>query len=215
VDTKEGHPVGYSRIRSVALSSAVIIVGGFLAVRASPDCQRYVTVPVRNRVSKATAMAWAEWRIAHPNWKPNPKVQRPKYVMTRKETVEKVEFACSVPTDPQYLNLLFAPADFNFLPLPPIIALPPMEATQIKIPAPTPPDVVEVPTEVATDEWPPLVPYLPPIVESGGGSPIFPILPIVPPPIVGTVPEPSSLVLAAIGLLPALLLLRARRRREA
>jgi hypothetical protein len=214
---KEGHPVGYSRIRSVALNSAVIIAGLIVAVRASPDCQRfvhtYVTVPVRNRVSKATAKVWAEWRIAHPTWKPNPKVQRPKYVMTRKETVEKVEFACSMPTDPQSLDMLLTPADFY--PPPPFMNLPPMEATKIDIPAPTPPDVIEVPTEVATEEWPPLVPYVPTIVEGGGGPPVFPVLPIVPPPVLGVVPEPSSLLLVATGLASMGLLLRVQRRAKA
>jgi PEP-CTERM motif-containing protein len=207
--------VGYSRIRSFTITSTVIIAGGFLAVRASPDCVRfvhtYITVPVRNRVSKATAKAWAEWRIAHPDWKPNPKVQRPKYVMTRKEAIEKVEFACSMPTEPQYLDLLLAPEDLS--PPPPFIELPPMEATQITIPAPTPPDVIEAPPEVATEEWPPLVPYVPPIVESGGASPVFPVLPVVPPPIVGAVPEPSSLVLVAIGLASTWLLAGTRLRR--
>jgi hypothetical protein len=58
---------------------------GIVAVRASATCERfvrtYVTKPVRNRLSKSTAEAWAAWRVAHPNWRPNPNVHRPKYVM--------------------------------------------------------------------------------------------------------------------------------------
>jgi hypothetical protein len=133
--------------------------------------------------------------------------------MTRKETVEKVEFACSMPTDPQSLDMLLTPADFY--PPPPFMNLPPMEATKIDIPAPTPPDVIEVPTEVATEEWPPLVPYVPTIVEGGGGPPVFPVLPIVPPPVLGVVPEPSSLLLVATGLASMGLLLRVQRRAKA
>ena len=32
--------------------------------------------------------------MKHPNWKPNPNVHRPKYVMNREEAVQKVDFAC-------------------------------------------------------------------------------------------------------------------------
>lgn len=205
--------MGFSGIRSVALNSAVFVVAGLAAVSAAPNCERfihsYVTVPVRNRVSKATAEAWAKWRVAHPDWKPNPNVQRPKYVMTRKETVEKIEFACSLPTEPLYLDMLFTPADFNAPP--PIFAFPPMEATQVTIPAPTPLEVSEFPTEIVRTEWPPLIPYVPPIEE--GGSTSFPTLPVVTPPVVLPTPEPPSLVLVALGLASISLAARARSRR--
>src|SRR5665213_3571413 len=90
---------------------------GVIAVHASATCERfvrtYVTKPVRNRVSQTTADAWAAWRVAHPNWKPKPNVHRPKYVMTREEAVQKVNFACTVATIPSDLDLLFTPADFD------------------------------------------------------------------------------------------------------
>lgn len=202
--------MGHSRIRGFSLTSAVIIAAGFVAVRAAPDCARfvhsYITVPVRNRVSKVTAEAWAKWRIGHPDWKPNPNVQRPKYKLTRKETIEKIEFACSMPTEPTQLDLLFSPADFNAPP--PIIMFPPMpmEATQVTFPAPKPPAV-----EVAETEWPPMIPYVPPIIQ--GGGPPYLVVPLIAPPGAAPTPEPPSLFLAALGGLPALLLLSGRRRR--
>jgi hypothetical protein len=212
---KEGHPVGYSRIQEVLLTSAVFVAGGMALVHASPNCERfvhsYVTVPVRNRVSKATAEAWAKWRVAHPDWKPNPAVQRPKYIMTRKESVEKVEFACSMPTEPLNLDLLFTPADFNAPP--PVFTLPtPLGASQITIPAPMLPAVAEAPIEIAQTVWPPLVPYVPPIVESGGNN-SFPVLPVVTPPVILPTPEPPSFVLVALGLTTISLAVRARSRR--
>jgi hypothetical protein len=100
-----------SRIRIQIVALAFILLpaaAGILAVRASATCERfvrtYVTKPVRNRVGKQTADAWAKWRIAHPNWKPNPNLRRPKYVMTREEAVEKVAFACSVPETPTAID---------------------------------------------------------------------------------------------------------------
>jgi len=210
--------MGWSRIQAVSLTMLLPIAGVVVVGRASPNCVRfvhsYVTVPVRNRVSKATAEAWAKWRVAHPNWKPNPNVQRPKYIMTRKEAVDKVAFACSVPTEPSYLNMLFTPADFNVPP--PVVEPPPMESTQVSLAPPTPPPVAEVPTEIVTqDEWPPLVPFVPPVLESGvtpAGAPVFPVLPPFVPP-VGVTPEPSTLVLVALGIAPLALLASAKSRR--
>jgi hypothetical protein len=207
--------MGHSRIRGFSLTSAIVIAAGFIAVQAAPDCARfvhsYVTVPVRNRVSKVTAEAWEKWRVGHPDWKPSPNVQRPKYKLTRKETMEKIEFACSLPTEPMRLDLLFSPADFNAPP--PIIMFPPppMEATQIAFPAPMPPAVSETPNEIAQTEWPPMIPYVPSIVE--GGSPVFPVLPAIAPPGVAPVPEPPSLVLVALGLASISFVTAARSRR--
>lgn len=166
---------------------------GVLAVHASPTCERlvrtYVTRPVRNQLTKATANAWAAWRIAHPNWKPNPNLQRPKYVMTREEAVQKVAFACSVTTEPSNLDLFFTPADLQ---PPPLANLPPME-TQISFPADTPPEVAEV-------------------------TPVL-VLPVVPPnfPLVSgaLVPEPSSLLMVLSGAGFLCLLLSAATRRTA
>jgi hypothetical protein len=154
---------------------------GVVAVHASATCERfvrtYVTKPVRNRVSKTTADAWTAWRIAHPNWKPNPKNHRPKYLMTRNEAVQKVNFACSVPLESTGLDLFFTPADFDAPP--PIVDLHAMDTTQITFPSPIPPEVAEItPSEV------PLLPLIPP------EAPVIP----------GTVPEPASLLLVGSGV---------------
>jgi hypothetical protein len=138
------------RIRIQAAALAFILLPaavGVVAIRASATCERfvrtYVTTPVRNRVSKTTAEAWAQWRIGHPNWKANPKLHRPKYVMTRKEAVEKVEFACSAPLIDMSTDGLFAEADVP----PPIVNFPPMESTQITFPSEIPPEVAELTPE--------------------------------------------------------------------
>src|SRR5450631_2459925 len=182
-----------SRTR-VRIQAAVIVfillpaAVGVLAVHASATCERfvrtYITKPVRNRVSKTTADAWAKWRVAHPNWKPNPNTHRPKYVMTKDESVDKVEFACSVPIIPSTLDPLFAKIDLDVPP--PIINFPPMESTQITFPDEIPPQVAELTPE---DSWPLLGPFVPPIL---GGPPTLTSVPQVPesPPVTGDVPEP-------------------------
>ncbi|MDR3744526.1 MAG: PEP-CTERM sorting domain-containing protein [Acidobacteriaceae bacterium] len=129
----------YPQVFALALILVPATVG-MVAVRASATCQRYVrnyiTTPVRNRVSKVTTAAWAEWRASHPVWKPSPAVQRPKYVMTRKEAVQKVNFACEIDTFPLDIDLTLTP--------PPPVDLPILTATQINFPEPTPPVVAEV-----------------------------------------------------------------------
>jgi hypothetical protein len=147
---------------------------GVLAIHASAACERfvktYVTRPIQNRVSKQTADAWAAWRTAHPNWKANPKNHRPKYVMTREESVKKVDFACAVETDPTSLDLQLEPET-------PQISMPVM-TTELKLPPPAAPTLTELAelTPIAT--------------------PLFAV-PEVPVP--GPVPEPGSLVLTLSG----------------
>jgi hypothetical protein len=186
---------------------------GVVAVNASATCERfvrtYVTKPVRNRVSKTTAQAWAEWRISHPNWKPNPSLHRPKYVMNRDEAVQKVDFACVVPLIDTSTDGLFAEAEVP----PPIINFGPMNSTQITFPPEIPPEVAEL---MPQDEWPPLAPYVPPILAgppTSGGSPVFPIVPPVVTPPAGTTAEPGSLLLVATGLVGLFLMLAAKIRR--
>jgi hypothetical protein len=192
-----------TRIRIQAAVVVFILLpaaAGVLAVHASATCERfvrtYITKPVRNRVSKTTADAWTKWRVAHPNWKPNPNIHRPKYLMTKDESVQKVDFSCTVPIIPSTIDLLFSKVDLDVPP--PIINFPPKESTQITFPDELPPEVAELTPE---DSWPPLGPFVPPIL---GGPPTttnVPLVPLVPPENpVGDTPEPSSLLLAGTGL---------------
>jgi hypothetical protein len=181
-------------------------VAGVVAVNASATCERfvrtYVTKPVRNRLSKTTAQAWATWRVAHPNWKPNPRLHRPKYVMTKQEAVQKVDFACAVPVIPDANNELLSVAD-----VPPMVTFHPMDATQITFPDEVPPEVAEITPQ---EQWPTLSPFVPPIV---GGAPVFPLVPHEPSTVsAGPVSEPASLLLVATGLAGMCLLLAARMR---
>jgi hypothetical protein len=150
-----------TRIQTAVLAFILLPAAvGVLAVHASQTCERYVRTyvskPVRNKVKKATLAAWDKWRAEHPNWKPNPKVQRPKYTMTQEEAVNKLEFACAIPTDPANLDdLLFTPADFEAPPE--FVYIPPTEGTQIGFPDEVPPEVAEIPPG-ATE---PIAPYVP------------------------------------------------------
>jgi hypothetical protein len=155
-----------------------------------------VTVPVRNRVSKATALAWAKWRVEHPNWKPKPGVTRPKYTMSRKEQLEKVAFACEAPTVPSQTDMLFTPADFG--PAPPVLNLTPMETTQVTFPDLIPPVVMESPPFATVPDIPSgpgifIPPYIPPVFVGP-----LPKVPLTPP--IGPVPEPPSFFLVVLGM---------------
>lgn len=170
-----------SRIRlQVAVLVFILIPAsaGVLAVHASATCERfvrtYVTRPVRNRLSKETADAWAAWRIAHPNWKANPNHRRPRYLLTREEAVHKVDLACNVDTNPVALDLLLTPTEVE--PPPVEMSLPPM-TTELRLPNPGVPQV----TELAE------------LVQPAVFGPLSVVVP-------GPVPEPESLVLALTGV---------------
>jgi len=186
--------MGQTRMQVTVFILLLFAATGVVAVHASPTCERfvrnYVTKPVRNRVSKATDLAWAQWRIAHPNWKPNPNAHRPKYVMTREETIDKVAFACEAPTVPRTTDMFFTPADFS---PPPVVALPPMQATQIAFPDVTPPEVAEIPPALPAGTPPGIYipPFIPPVFGGAGLAPPF------------LTPEPSSFVLVDLGLAAA------------
>ena len=194
--------MGHTRIQVVALAALFSAGIGVMAVQTSPTCQRfvrtYVTVPVRNRVSKATALAWAKWRVEHPNWKPKPGVTRPKYLMSRKEQLEKVGFACEAPTIPSTVDVLFPPADG--VP-PPVVDLTPMETTEVTFPDLIPPVVMESPPFAGT---PPDVPsgpgiFIPPYIPPVFTGPL-PKVPISPPPPPTPVPEAPSFFLVLLGM---------------
>jgi hypothetical protein len=195
-----------ARVSGAAILVMIVLLalgGSGIAIYASPTCQRFVrtfvTVPVRNRVSKKTVEAWAKWRVGHPNWKPNPAVQRPKYVMSRKEALEKVTFACEVPNVPGTLDMGLPPIDLGDLPplggltpvvgappdlgLPPASALPPVETAELTYPGLIPPESVQAP------------PFEAPGAPGGGGGgvPGFFIPPApLPPPYTGETPGTST-----------------------
>jgi hypothetical protein len=247
--------MGHTRMRSAAWALLSLPAGAafFLLLPASarvlaaetlPVCERlvrtYVMVPVRNRVKKSTAEAWAQWRIGHPEWKPNPKIQRPKYVMTREEALRKVEFACNVPTVPSTTDLFFNPADFP-PPLaggppifggPPGMEGPPIETTDVLFPDLIPPVPIDTPPVTEIPELPGspdtgtlIPPFFPPVFGGGpggggpgGGPPVSsvpggpgsPGAPVTPPIVV--TPEPPSFLLVALGI-PASWLFWKRRAR--
>jgi hypothetical protein len=186
-------------------------VAGVVAIKASATCERfvrtYVTKPVRNRLSRTTAQAWAAWRVAHPDWKPNPKLHRPKYVMTKQEAVQKVDFACTVPLTPSAYNDLLSDAD-----VPPVVNFRPMDASQITFPDEVPPEVAEITPQEQLATLSPLVPTILGSSITPGGIPVFPIVPLEPTPVGGPVSEPGSLLLVATGLGGICLLLAARMR---
>jgi hypothetical protein len=223
---KAGVRMGHARIRRTALSLLVFAAGSScivtVAAATSPTCQRFVETqvlaPVRNKVSKTTAAAWAKWRVGHPNWKPNPKVQRPKYVMTHKEAMEKVDFACEVPPAPPSLTDAMFPPE-NTGDMPPVVdtAVPPMtETAQLTIPDLVPPEAYQAPPVSANDtnnaqNWyvpgfmAPVWGGAPPVGGGHSGGTTTSTTPVVTPPAatpvaVAVTPEPASWILAASGM---------------
>jgi hypothetical protein len=201
-------------IPSIVLGAVLLTLGiGAVAVHASPACQRlvqtYVTVPVRNRVSKATAMAWAKWRAGHPNWKPNPKIQRPRYVMTTQEAMDKVDFTCDTPAIPFNDGSVLTPRTLaDFLPI-----------VDLAMSGPTPafPDGIAAEAVAApagdggpypvAGLWPFPSFSIPPVPGSVPPSAGAPPSPSSPPiissesvPIADATPEPPSLLLVASGI---------------
>ncbi|HWB31954.1 MAG TPA: hypothetical protein VG714_02155 [Acidobacteriaceae bacterium] len=176
------------RSNRIRLQIAVLIfillpaATGVIAVHASATCERfvrtYVTKPVKNHVSQATLAAWAAWREAHPDWKPNPDVHRPKYVMTREEQVKKVDFACEVPEIPQTTRLFVKTASVD--PPPAMVDFPHM--TQETMP--------QLPQLAEVTPWPPVAAFVPPVSTPSVSTPIG-----------APTPEPMPIVLVISGVL--------------
>jgi hypothetical protein len=212
-------------IQSVVLFSVLFPAAiGAVAFNASPICQRYVsdyvTTPVRKRVSKATAQAWAKWRVAHPNWKPNPHSKRNKVAMARKNAAGKADIACKTLSNPVIAELL-ASIDRDGTPS---IDPSAMGATQLYIPDLTPPEVEEVsPGRFSSDStaisWPSDSPSIPqvlaPVSSPVGGITLPPIVLPDTPLVTGEAPEPSSFLLVASGIAGCSLFWRRRHAREA
>jgi hypothetical protein len=212
-------------IRSVVLFSVLFPVAiGAVALNSSPTCQRYVsdyvTTPVRKRVSKATAQAWAEWRVAHPNWKPDPHSKRNKVAMARKIAAGNADIACETPPNPVITELL-ASIDRGGTPS---IDPSAMGAKQLYIPDLTPPEVTEVSSGQSSSDstassWPSDPPSIPqvlaPVSSPVGGITLPPIVLPDTPLATGEAPEPSSFLLVASGIAGCSLFWRRRHAREA
>jgi hypothetical protein len=140
-------------------------------------------------------------------------------VMTHKEAVDKIAFACEVPIKPAATDLFFTPADFDAPPA--VVDLPPIETTQVDFPDMIPPEVAELLPPMPVIPNMPNGPgvyvptYTPP--PFGGPNPEGPVTlgapPAPPPPLIGPTPEPASFVLVAFGIGAAGLF--SRRRAEA
>jgi hypothetical protein len=188
--------MGHTRIYLTAMTALLLPAGaGVMTVHASPTCEKfvktYVSTPVRNRVSKATAQAWAKWRVGHPNWKPNPKVTRPRYKMSQHELLKRVDFACQVTTDPKVMDILFTPDDLH-PPTPKLV--PALETTDVTSPDTIPPMLAEMPPTVQ-NAFPPATgmgPYLPAMFAGAPIPPFGPPMQGLPPTQTGTPSSPGT-----------------------
>lgn len=167
----------------LAVLALSVIGAGAVSVEGLPTCERYVKSfvekRVNNPVSRMTAMRWAEWDKAHPNFKPKP---RPKTKLVKQEVTRKVDFACNVeaPNPDLLTSMPNGPL--------PDISLDQMPVIPISFQPPLPPS----PTDVAMNGAPPLV-FVPPYTTG------------LTPPVATPVPEPSQflLLLSGLGLLLA------------
>ncbi len=161
---------------------------GTVGVHASTDCQQIfrayqaqLAKRLHHKVSAETLARWAAWNKAHPNYHP-----------TKRESLDKVDFVCGLPTGASGLGQDLPPVG-----LPPIVSVlgeafsAPIEPTILvsKLLAPDTP----LNSPVADPLYPPV--YYPAV---NGMTPA-----------ISATPEPASLVLMATAL--ALIVLRGRR----
>lgn len=166
--------------------TAVLLLAPVVVLSASPTCttlvKTKVLVPVRNKVSKKTADAWAKWRVGHPTWKQNASLVRPRTIMVPQESSKRMNVACETAPAIKPNDLGLPPArpdltSFMKSDLPVLIDPPPVLVADLAPPAgiTPPPFAGEGPVAVGSHGIPPFF-FLPPII---------PIL-------AGTLPQPSG-----------------------
>jgi hypothetical protein len=165
---------------------------GTVGVHASTDCQHLfraykdqLAKHLHHKVSADTLARWAAWNKAHPHYHP-----------TRKESMDKVDFVCQVPTD----------VDAIAQDLPPVSLPPLLPAMTDTFTAPSQPNVL------VSSVVPPDNPAQPPTGDPEFGPVYYPGPPSIfggetpPTPPVSPTPEPASLLLmtTAFGLMSGL-----------
>ena len=121
------------RTRRTYLQAAMLLVTGSLfllatstaaAVELSPACSvmvhRYVSRLQRNTVSKLTLLAWHNWGIGHPNWKPNPRLTRARFKRVRESVPARMLLSCENYMLPPSLELALLSPDLSEFMIPPV-----------------------------------------------------------------------------------------------
>lgn len=198
------------RARTIIVFLAFITIasGTITVMYVSPTCQKalhsIVRKVVRNKVSKRVAARWAEWDRKHPGWHPKVGAKpRPKTKTILIYSGIYHDVACELETEGVPVPLDFPPIQTVFDITPFIV--PPTPYT-------LPPDIDISNGEGGDeeDDYNPPSAY-PPIFTGGGigyiGEPRkrhhrhrHPYMPITPPP-TSPIPEPSSIILTATGIL--------------
>jgi hypothetical protein len=165
---------------------------GTVGVHASTDCQHLFRVykdqlakHMHHKVSPETLARWAAWNKAHPNYHP-----------TKKESMDKIDFVCQVPTEAAGIADDLPPVD-----LPPLLnsmtdTFTAPSQPNVVVSNLVPPDNPEQPP-IADPIYPPVYFPGPPTIFAGNTPPVPPITPT---------PEPASLLLmtTALGLMTTL-----------
>lgn len=193
----------------VFLAFITIASGTITVVYASPTCQKALHSIVRkvvpNKVSKRVAERWAEWGRKHPNWHPKVGAKpRPKTKTILISSVIYHDVACELETED-------IPVPLDFPPIQTVFDITPFVITPTPYTLPPDIDITSANEGEDDDDYSPPSAY-PPIFTGGGGIeyPVYPkkrhhrhrhpSMPITPPP-TSPVPEPSSIILTATGIL--------------